>query len=360
MQSNTASSSSRIASLDQFRGYTVAGMLFVNFGGGFAALHPVFKHHNTYCSYADTIMPQFFFAVGFALRFVLLRNREKLGVGPAYVRALRRVALLIALGLVLYNLNWDYLSIESFTDPKLRSFAAMSFWRDTFQTLVHIGVTCLWVLPVVAAPRPVRVAFGAASGLLHLGLSWLFWYEMLHAKKVIDGGPLGFLTWTVPVIAGTVAYDWWRARGPAGSLRPLLAWGAGLMVLGYGLSCLGKGGPLAAPPFWPPSGPVDLWTMSQRAGSLSYQTFAAGLSLALYAAFVWACDLRGLGLGLFSVFGQNALAAYILHSLLDVPFSLLKHKEAPLWQAVGVIALFLVANALVVAWLNRRGWFLRL
>ena len=39
---------SRIASLDQFRGYTVAGMLFVNFGGGFAALHPMFKHHNTY------------------------------------------------------------------------------------------------------------------------------------------------------------------------------------------------------------------------------------------------------------------------------------------------------------------------
>ncbi|MBY0374472.1 MAG: hypothetical protein K2Q23_10790, partial [Bryobacteraceae bacterium] len=64
----------RILSMDQFRGYTVAGMFLVNFLGGFAAVHPVLKHHNTYCSYADTIMPQFFFAVGFALRLVLLRN----------------------------------------------------------------------------------------------------------------------------------------------------------------------------------------------------------------------------------------------------------------------------------------------
>ena len=51
----------RIASLDQFRGYTVAGMLLVNFLGGYQAVPAVLKHHNTYCSYADTIMPQFFF-----------------------------------------------------------------------------------------------------------------------------------------------------------------------------------------------------------------------------------------------------------------------------------------------------------
>ena len=64
----------RIVSLDQFRGYTVVGMLFVNFLGGFVVVPAVFKHHNTYCSYADTIMPQFFFAVGFAFRLTFLRR----------------------------------------------------------------------------------------------------------------------------------------------------------------------------------------------------------------------------------------------------------------------------------------------
>ena len=71
----TAPSPPRLTSLDQFRGYTVLGMVFVNFIGGAEAIHPIFKHHHTYCSYADTIMPQFLFAVGFAMRLTLLRRR---------------------------------------------------------------------------------------------------------------------------------------------------------------------------------------------------------------------------------------------------------------------------------------------
>ena len=37
----------------------------------------ILKHHNTYCSYADTIMPQFFFAVGFAYRLTFLRGSRR-------------------------------------------------------------------------------------------------------------------------------------------------------------------------------------------------------------------------------------------------------------------------------------------
>ena len=46
--------------MDQFRGYTVAGMVLVNFVGGLAAFPEVLKHHNghPYFSYADTIMPE--------------------------------------------------------------------------------------------------------------------------------------------------------------------------------------------------------------------------------------------------------------------------------------------------------------
>jgi predicted acyltransferase len=54
----------RINSLDQFRGYTVAGMFLVNFLSSYKQLPALLRHHNTYNSYADTIMPHFFFAVG--------------------------------------------------------------------------------------------------------------------------------------------------------------------------------------------------------------------------------------------------------------------------------------------------------
>ena len=83
MSAEPSTAKPRIASLDQFRGYTVVGMLFVNFLGNLDALPAIFKHHNSYCSYADTIMPQFFFAVGFAYRLTFLRRRQTLGTAKA-------------------------------------------------------------------------------------------------------------------------------------------------------------------------------------------------------------------------------------------------------------------------------------
>src|SRR4051794_2795906 len=96
----------RIVSLDEFRGYTVAGMLLVNFIGSYKqTVWTVMRHHNTYCSYPDTIMPQFFFAVGFAYRLTLLRRLQSVGGPPAYWAVLRRNLGLILLGVVLYHLE---------------------------------------------------------------------------------------------------------------------------------------------------------------------------------------------------------------------------------------------------------------
>src|SRR6187551_627770 len=94
--------SGRIASLDQFRGYTVAGMFLVNFLGSFAVTPPLLKHHNTFCSYADTIMPQFFFAVGFAYRLTFGRRAETEGWARACACAARRFLGLALLATVVY------------------------------------------------------------------------------------------------------------------------------------------------------------------------------------------------------------------------------------------------------------------
>ena len=116
-------------------------------------------------------------------------------------------------------------------------------------------------------------------------------------------GRSGFLTWTIPTLAGSLAYDFVRRRGARESVRLLVQWGVGLAVFGYALSCLnavfnpvkpgGIANWLVEPPFWAPSRPVDLWTMSQQAGSNSYLWFSAGFSFLVYAAFVWWTDLKG-------------------------------------------------------------------
>ena len=206
----------RIASLDQFRGYTVAGMLLVNFLGGFQAVPPILKHHNTYCSYADTIMPQFLFAVGFAYRLTFLRRVATVGMQAASVAVFRRNLGLILLGFVLYHLDGRVKTWEELTTLGFGGFATTAFQRSLFQTLVHIALTSIWVLPVIGAGTRVRVAFLTASAVLHVWLSQRFYFDWAWNRPVIDGGPLGFLTWTFPLLVGSLAYDVVaRPAGPA-------------------------------------------------------------------------------------------------------------------------------------------------
>ncbi|MHC5540502.1 heparan-alpha-glucosaminide N-acetyltransferase domain-containing protein, partial [Singulisphaera rosea] len=156
----------RIASLDQFRGYTVAGMLLVNFIGGFKVVPAVLKHHNTYCSYADTIMPQFFFAVGFAFRLTYLRRLESLGAWTASTAVLRRNLGLILVGFVLYHLDGGFKTWEQAQALGVEGFFKTAFVREIFQTLVHIALASVWVLPVIASGVPVRAGFLVASAAL--------------------------------------------------------------------------------------------------------------------------------------------------------------------------------------------------
>src|SRR5271165_4383082 len=146
-----ASQPARLISLDQFRGYTVLGMFFVNFVGAFEVIPAVFKHHHTYCSYADTIMPQFFLAVGFAYRLTLLRRLKSTGAATAYGHVVRRNLGLILLGFVVYHIGGSVHSWSELQQLTAGEFAFRVVKRELFQTLVHIGVTSLWVMPVIAA-----------------------------------------------------------------------------------------------------------------------------------------------------------------------------------------------------------------
>jgi hypothetical protein len=117
---------------------------------------------------------------------------------------------------------------------------------------------------------------------------------------------------------------------------------------------------LVEPPFVPPSRPVNMWSMSQRSGSVSYQTFAAGFALALYALFALACDRGRLRLGLFATFGSNALAAYIIHDMVDDAIKPYTPKDAPLWFVLAAFAVFLAVCYLFVRYLEKNRIFLRL
>jgi predicted acyltransferase len=362
----------RLRSLDQFRGYTVLGMFLVNYAGFFHALPAQLKHHHTFFSYSDSIMPQFLFAVGFAYRLTLLRRLRENGAAAAYGRVVRRILGLGLLAVIVHRLDGGVRSWEELCDIGPGGVLMLGFQRSPFQTLLHIAVTSLWVLPVIAAGVAARVGFMIVSAVLHVALSAWFYYGWVMWRPGIDGGPLGFLSWSVPLLVGSLAYDLVAAapanRPPWGKLA---AWGAAVMALGYGLSCLntmtppnttpvGGAGWLVEPPFVPPARPVNLWTMSQRAGAISYTVFGAGFSLAVYALFVWANDVRGWHWGAFDTLGRNALAGYLLHDLVMDAMKPFTPRDAPLWFAASAEGVFLLITYVFLKSLENQKVFIRI
>jgi predicted acyltransferase len=419
------SKASRIVSLDQFRGYTVAGMILVNYIGGFhaidealknnglGALDGVFEHHNTYFSYADTIMPAFHFAVGFALRLTLLRRLATVGRGPAYFHVVRRCLGLILLSTVLELAGRGY-GIESWGNVEgknwgewLADFFKCGFW----ETLAIIGVTSIWVLPVITERASIRILFIIASLALHVVLSYFFYFDFLWAKpnwlnawwgaastEGLDGGPLGFLMWGVSQLIGSLAYDVVANSRAYRAIFRLLGWGVVLMAIGYGASCLttlynvvvpveGEASTpavaespvwpphldianrdwksfLAEPPFVKPPPPkerrLNYWMMSKRATTLSFILFSSGFSLAVYAVLVLLCDVGSVQIGVFRTFGSNALAAYVIHGIVETAIRNFAPDNSPLWWALGSFALFAGITYLFVRHLERSGIYLRM
>src|SRR5207237_7069203 len=152
-------------------------MILVNYVGGFAVTHPVLEHHNTYFSYADTIMPAFHFAVGFALRLVLLKRIATLGKSRAYAGAVRR-----GLGLILLS---TVLEFAGHGAPKLWSaMTGTTLWgalagplkNEFWETLAIIGVTSICVLPVIAGSARRRLLFASGCLAVHVLLAHLFYF----------------------------------------------------------------------------------------------------------------------------------------------------------------------------------------
>jgi hypothetical protein len=273
------------------------------------------------------------------------------------------------------------------------------------------------------------------SAAIHVGVSGVFYFDWvngyLHGVKDppsgIDGGDLGFLTWTIPTMIGTLACDAvMTPRSRVALLSRLFGWGAALMALGWILSCgtrmydvnpdevpmwaymkLAKepvvptseqferwkdnlkahrwSDVLAEPPFVPPphsrdpdTGKVNneglrqtedksdlyrkwnYWMMSQRAGSISYLTFAAGFSLAVYGLFYILSDMMGIKIGVFRTFGTNALVGYILHDFTGEAIKNFVPHDAPPLVMWASVAFFFFMTWLFIRSLEKRNIFLKL
>lgn len=410
----SSSPAPRIVSMDQFRGFTVVGMILVNYLGDFkwfSERYPVLEHHNTYFSFADTIMPSFHFAVGFALRLALLKRIVAVGETKAYFHAIRRNFGLILLSMVVSLNPGRFASWESMESAGWRGALASYMKCDFWETLAIIGVTSLWVLPVIGRSKQVRLLFLLLSLAVHALITHWFNFKFMYSQpsafdsvwgqtdtRGLDGGPFGFLAWAVPQLVGSLAFDAVSSTRASKSFARLVAWGCLLGALGYGLSCLSMLYPLAEPPStdegriaiadspivppdtnWkekelnklfaePPfvqpakekQRQLSYWLMGKRVVTMPFILCSTGYALTVFGLFILLCDVLPLSLGLLRTLGQNPLAAYLIHERVSSAVQAFAPKDCPREWALGSFFVYFAITYLFVKYLENHRIYLRM
>lgn len=397
----------RLASLDQFRGYSVVAMFIVNFLIGLAITHPWLRHNNTHFSYADSIMPSFIFACGFSYRMSFLKRAAS--GGRASARFVLRGLALMLLSVMLYGFNSEIASWADLTSTDARRLVQEFFKANLWEVLAIIGALQVLTFPLISRRTSIRALAFVALGLLHALLCWSFNYDFVYGlpnwmdgywgaagKRAWDGGFFGLLAWAQILLAGTIAYDVVRDSDRRRALATILLTGGVLLFCGYAMSCLtrlydvpgltleqvarvqsspvlpawslaaGRGwrGWLAEPPLVSPP-PVEqrarnYWMMDKRVVTQSFVLFATGCCLVLYAGFIVACDGRGWSSRVLGMFGANPLAAYLINHFVNHSIRGLVPRDSPLaWSLFGLAAA-LGITYLFVRFLDARKLYLRL
>lgn len=257
MSSATAVKQPRVVSMDQYRGYTVAGMFLVNFVGHYAAFHYVLKHNSGFFSYADSIMPAFIFCAGFSYRLTAIRRFAEMGSADACWSYIRRSLALVMVSVAIFTFNADLggswsKSVEVVgLSGALSEFVFEFLKAGMWEVLSIIGVTQIILLPVINRDFKVRLIATIVFPLLHLLFSWSFNYDFAnglpnwfnnffgaHNKTVWDGGLFGPLSWALPMLVGTLTYDIISARSSTKAFGPLMVISIAIMLGGYVTNCL--------------------------------------------------------------------------------------------------------------------------
>ncbi|WP_263377609.1 acyltransferase family protein [Granulicella paludicola] len=324
--------STRLLSIDLFRGLTVAFMILVNNNGNNALAYRALNHSqwNGFTP-TDLVFPTFLFIMGISMVLSFSAQRAKgtsnAGMLPVI---LRRFALLFFWGLVVNGFPYFHLGnlriygvLQRFAVCYLLC-ALLLLVTDRIALRVILFVAALigyWAL-LRFVPIPGHGVPGRDIPFMDHDLNLVSWIDRhVFPGRLFEGSrdPEGLLS-DLPAFAttllGLLAGAWIKqARPAAQKLLGLL--GAGAVLVAAGL-------------LWSETFPLNkrLWTSS-------YVLFAGGLSILLLAFFYYVVEIRqsrGHWTYPLLVFGTNAITAYVFSELLSTAVAVFKVNSTQSFQ----------------------------
>ena len=323
---------SRLMSLDLFRGATIAGMILVNNAGDEPNSYWPLQHAQwNGWTPTDLVFPFFLFIVGVAMTFSF-SSRLKRGASRRELlrHVLWRGLALFALGMFLngfpnqYQLaSWRVYGVLQRIAICYMISAILALWTDWRGWILAIA-GCLvgyWMLmrfvPVPGFGVPTH-----AIPLLDPDRNLAAWLDrQLLAGHLYEGtrDPEGVLS-TIPAVAtsllGMLTGQWLRSpRSAQSKALGMALFGVAGVVMG---KILNLGFPINK----------KLWTSS-------YVIFTAGLALLCLALCYWIVDVkkyRGLWTKPLLVFGMNAIAAYVFSEVISHLLDHMHNRAGVSWQ----------------------------
>lgn len=294
----------RLASLDAFRGATVAAMILVNNPGSWSHVLPPLRHAPWHgWTPTDLIFPFFLFIVGISISLALTRRRsEARGWSALLAKILRRSVILFALGLLLSLFpRFDVATVR--IPGVLQRIAVCYLLASLIFLKTGIRARLIWIAALLIGywalmewvPVP---GFGPGiltrEGNLCGYLDALLLPGHLHTPAFDPEGLLSTIPALATALGGTLAGDWLRAGVPA-RIRLGGLFGAGLILTAGGL-------------LWHQVFPINkqLWTSS-------FVVFTAGAALLAFGfIYLWLDILGWRRCALpFLVYGSNAILVFV-------------------------------------------------
>lgn len=345
-KSTSKTAKPRIASVDQFRGFAIISMIFVNYLALFTAAPGWFRHTDgAGLNFADLVAPYFVFIIGLMYARSYRSRVRRSGLHLTRIHFLKRYAFLIIIGAVMSGVGFVAVHTALRFSPETVARTAgdhdVSAWASSilyWGVLQAIGAAGIITLLFIGFRSWVRFLGGCILLIIyHLFLKLAGTDSVL---RFAHGGPLGSLGWGTLLLFSTILGDKLESH----CKKTAVFW-----FLGFGIFLAGSGFFLG-----------ELLPLSKDLVSISYVFTSTGLCSLTFLVFFLLVDCASFRFPHLTLLGRNALILYIAHELfVAIAGAIAGHDARWLGVAAGFAWVYLACYLLARA-LDRRSLYLKL